>query len=117
MLMSLGTRVMADAAFLSLRYPRLLAISRGGVTALAGLAAAYRPLPAAAAACCTGPYGTGPCEGYSDCSGSTCTNDCSFVSGFCPTGSACWSSYSCSGTCCDCQCYGSTGWYWCYCFG
>jgi hypothetical protein len=69
-------------------------------------------------ACCTGPYGSGYC-GSSYCNGHACH---SYVSGVtCDTftgvwASGCWTSYSCSGTCCDCECgdYEGDHWY-CYC--
>jgi hypothetical protein len=69
---------------------------------------------------CIGPYGTGRCttKVTGTCSGSACHDvygvSCNYVTGFCPSGSACWST---SGhVCCDCHCgdmYGRS-WY-CYC--
>lgn len=76
---------------------------------------------AVVAAPCTGPYGTGSC-GSANCSGSNCRNagiyKCYKITGFCPTGTACWAGPG--GTCCDCKCHEGTSadpsWY-CYCFG
>jgi hypothetical protein len=67
---------------------------------------------------CTGPQGTGSCGTH--CSGHTCKGDfytsCHSVSGFCKTGTACWS-YG-SGSCCDCRCCDYYGHCWyCYCKG
>lgn len=63
--------------------------------------------PTLAEACCTGPFGSGACP-PSNCSGAACVSGggatCGYITGFCPTGTACWSS-GCGGTCCDCSCY------------
>jgi hypothetical protein len=73
---------------------------------------------------CVGPYDTESC-GSDLCQGSACSGDpsldiqCSYVSGFCPSGTACWSQ-SCGGsclTCCDCLCdqYSTGHTFYCYC--
>jgi hypothetical protein len=73
--------------------------------------------PAAFAASCTGPGGTGACYS-SNCNGSHCRNSayiqCSTVSGYCGGGS-CWTSGG--GTCCDCRCTDSNRLFYCYCYG
>ncbi len=68
------------------------------------------PLP------CVGPFGTGYC-GSCLCNGASCRTgcgcECIFVTGYCPSGSACWSR---SGTtCCDCHCRCDVGLHF-YCF-
>ena len=100
---------------------RLLRRAAGGAFGLyAGLAVGVPK--ALATACCTGPNGTGQC-GATLCTGHACHSHdpditCHTVLGFCPGGTGCWSSGSCSGTCCDCQCCDSTGaCAYCYCFG
>jgi hypothetical protein len=85
--------------------------------ALAGASVARAPI--AMAGGCTGPNGTGPCASVRCRSGrgcnSTSTVGCYKVTGFCPTGTPCWS--SAGHTCCDCRCQiYSTGYsFYCYC--
>jgi hypothetical protein len=93
----------------------------GAFAAYAG--AAVGAPTALAATCpnpCVGPYGRGRCSSYvpGTCSGSSCADvygvSCNKVSGFCPSGTACWTNNG--HTCCDCHCgdlYGRS-WY-CYC--
>ena len=118
MLMSVFTRVMEDAAFFAAQHRRLLSISASAFTTLAGLAVNLQPLPAAVAGCCTGPFGTGQCSS-SNCNSFWCQNQCELVSGYCPGGGACWTSYACSPalTCCDCTCSTPQHDWWCYCYG
>lgn len=72
--------------------------------------------------CCTGPNGTGNC-GSGFCNGHAChSNDpgvsCVNITGYCPSGSPCWTTDICvSGTCCDCQCCESGTCWYCYCYG
>jgi hypothetical protein len=119
-LQRLLAKLLADAALSSVRYPRLLALSKAAIAILAGLATTLRPLPLhVAAQCCTGPNGSGGCyEGY--CDGSACVGLCENISGYCPSGS-CWCSFlGCGGVeCCDCFCYdpySNLAWN-CYCSG
>jgi len=74
------------------------------------------------AAPCTGPNGTGQCSA-SWCSGNFCSEDanvrCTTVTGFCPSGGACWGAGG-GFSCCDCRCCSkpnpSNCWY-CFCYG
>ncbi len=70
---------------------------------VAGLSAGR--LEALAGCPCSGPWGSGYC-GYDFCNPYTCGSaggwSCTFLSGKCPGGSACW---TCTGYgCCDCIC-------------
>lgn len=111
-------RKLESAVIVSMLHPRVGATAQATLRVLAGLAANMRPLPAAAAAaCCTGPYGTGACDPVY-CNGSSCQSVCSFDPGYCYSpGSACWTSSSCGGTCCDCVCNDSNFQWYCYCYG
>lgn len=75
-------------------------------------------VPAVQAAGCTGPYGSGYC-GSTLCNGYRCGDSyytsCGYVSGFCPSGRACWRSGA--HTCCDCRCISSGYVTYCYCHG
>lgn len=98
----LGTVIrhqMEGAVYFTKKHLWLDGLSRQGFTALAGLAASLRPLPADAA-CCSGPFGAGPC-GPGDCSGGNCAGKTHAITGFCPSGGSCWND-GC-GTCCDCE--------------
>jgi hypothetical protein len=73
-------------------------------------------MPSASATCCTGPNGSGSCV-INNCDSYNCQGQCSFVTGFCGSGS-CWSSGFCTGqTCCDCSCTDGTRNWYCYCVG
>lgn len=117
MLNTFTERRMEDAVFLTLTRPRLASFSRRAFTALAGLAADLRPLPADAA-CCTGPFGSGQCSSSMCLPGAPCSS----VPGFsCYTVNRCqnlttyhWTS-DCGGECYDCGCSGPYT-YYCYCY-
>lgn len=65
---------------------------------------------------CVGPGGSGYC-GATRCSGSACTSDgywdCTYVTGFCYTGTSCWTGST--GTCCDCFCAHQDSFFYCDC--
>jgi hypothetical protein len=111
-------RMLEESSWLVARSDWLRGASRASLTALAGLAAIGRPLPAAAASCCHGPASSGSCA-INNCSGSTCQGQCGFVTGFCTDpNSPCWSSADCPPqTCCDCSCFDGTRSFYCYCVG
>ncbi len=80
-------------------------IAAGAFSALAA-ASVLRPTTALAGGC-TGPFGSGACPSVNCGSKGHCQPggefSCGNVSGYCPSGTSCWSS---SGhTCCDCKCY------------
>jgi hypothetical protein len=95
-------------------------IAGGAFVTYAGFA--VRAPTALAGTCpypCIGPHGTNRCTTYvpGTCNGAACQGvygvSCDYVSGFCPSGSACW---SVSGhVCCDCHCGDFEGRSW-YCF-
>lgn len=106
----------------SQRISRRRFLRTGAAGAFATMAGLSVGVPKAlASTCCTGPYGSGYCGSIlctygHNCQSQTPNATCQYVYGFCPSGTPCWSSYSCSGTCCDCYCctyYGSC--FYCYC--
>jgi len=113
--------LLEGAVFFAIRHERLQATSTGAFNVLAGVASWGRPLSteAARAACCTAPFGGTYC-GSNFCTGSACggTYSCIYVTDYCPSGTACWTS-SCGGcTCCDCLCTEPppfNGQFYCYC--
>jgi hypothetical protein len=108
-------------AWTSTEITRRRFLRRASVATFGALAGLSVGVPRALAAnCCTGPYGTGYC-GSDFCTGHTCHSHivgatCDLTTAFCPGGSGCWTSFGCSGTCCDCHCGDRTGGSWyCYC--
>jgi hypothetical protein len=89
----------------------------GAFATYAGVAAGARGALAFCEYNCAGPYQTGRCAQYL-CNGPNCQSaqgiTCTKITGFCPSGGACWTN---SGhTCCDCFCHVDPpiNWY-CYC--
>lgn len=90
----------------------------GSFAVFAGAAVGARPafgLPACAQFC-VGPNGSGYC-GDSNCSGNHCTNQCSNVVGYCPSGGSCWGAGGGLYSCCDCGCSAGTYIVYCFCCG
>jgi hypothetical protein len=123
------TALFERAFFVALQHHSLWHRSVDAFFGLAGIATTGRPLPreTVRAVCCTAPFGGSYCGG-AFCQGPSCgtpTFPCQFVSGYCPSGSACWVMgldpcfYNCTPdcSCCDCICYEpSTGApFYCYC--
>jgi hypothetical protein len=119
MLNSFIGRCMENTAFFTAKHPRIRAISQKGFTTLAGLAAGFHPLPAAAE-CCTGPGGSGQCAS-GDCNQYSCQRYCTRYPYHCVANvnTSCWRSWvsGCSGTCCDCSCNNGYASWFCYCYG
>lgn len=113
-------RRMYDSVFFSISHPSVLSTARRALTIIAGLAANWRPLPVAAAACCTAPWGGSYCPGAGCTSTGACTGYCEPATGYCYSYSnGCWCSLNCSNTrCCDCFCTPTPFVdFFCYCTG
>lgn len=115
--------------FFALKHESVWHASAKVFNVVAGVASGGRPLPreAVRAACCTAPFGGTFC-GASFCTGSGCggTYSCSFVTGFCESGTSCWvvgtncfpPGCPADCTCCDCLCQEPppfSGQFYCYC--
>jgi|GraSoiStandDraft_52_1057288.scaffolds.fasta_scaffold103425_2 hypothetical protein len=94
---------------------RFLARGLGG--AFAAIAGATVGVPRAEAFPCTGPNGSGYC-GDQYCTGHICHGSggiqCGYVTGYCPTGTACWT-WTSGKSCCDCACC-ITHCVYCFCY-
>lgn len=127
MLATISVRTMEAALFFSMQHPLLLRVSGVLFRVFAGLATILRPLSpqVAAAVCCSGPFGAGPCPSSYCSSGSCGSAHCVNATGYCYTSPTnCWTNGlgicdwpGCFGClCCDCYCTDPDSvTYYCYC--